>query len=644
MRVFLILWMVSHSLSAGNTGTIRGVVSDKETGDRLPGVNIIVEGTSIGAATNADGEYILRAVPAGTYTISTSMIGYGKVTMKKFRVFADSTMALHFDLVAQDLGGEEVVVVAERPLIEKDRTSSMFVYRPDDYKSSSGGRTKSQGDASVSVRGGRLNEVGVVIDGFVQDELTSSFNTEEYDRIYENEFKSAFHHPLSTFSIDVDAASYTNTRRYLMNGSLPPKDAVRIEELINYFTYDYAGPTDEHPFAVHPELAECPWNPDHHLLRIGLQGRRVDPSAMPPGNLVFLIDVSGSMDQPNKLPLVVSAFRLLVTQLRAMDRVSIVVYAGAAGLALKPTAGDRKKEILDVLDRLSAGGSTAGGAGIQLAYRVAEENFIANGNNRVILATDGDFNIGVSSTSELVRMIEEKRDRGIFLSALGFGMGNYKDGRLEQLADKGNGNYAYIDHLAEARRVFVNQMSGTLLTIAKDVKLQIEFNPARVKAYRLIGYENRLLAAEDFHNDKKDAGELGAGHSVTALYEIVPAGAAVDLPVIDSLKYQTHRLTSASADWLTLKLRYKMPQDTTSRLMASVFDRPLSTRMSEEMALASAVAEWGMILRDSEFQGKASLKNLLSRARKSMSFDPDGYRSEFVRLVEITKDLKNANP
>jgi Ca-activated chloride channel family protein len=390
----------------------------------------------------------------------------------------------------------------------------------------------------------------------------SDWNTEAYDRIYGNAFLAVAANPLSTFSIDVDRASYSNVRRFILGGQLPPKDAVRIEELINYFTYDYPQPVGDDPFSVTTELMTTPWNAQHKLVRIGLQGERIDSEQLPPSNLVFLIDVSGSMSSANKLPLLKSAFRLLVNELREDDRVAIVVYAGAAGLVLPPTSGDQKDRILDAIGALEAGGSTAGGAGLTLAYRQAMESFLVEGNNRVILATDGDFNVGPSSDAEMVRLIEERRDSGVFLTVLGFGTGNLKDSKMEKLADKGNGNYAYIDNLLEAKKVLVSELGGTLFTIAKDVKIQVEFNPEKVFAYRLIGYENRLLRNEDFADDTKDAGEIGAAHSVTALYEIVPVGAeaTVEIQGLDSLRYQT--VTRAPADrgdseLLFVKVRYK---------------------------------------------------------------------------------------
>jgi Ca-activated chloride channel homolog len=463
------------------------------------------------------------------------------------------------------------------------------------------------------------------------------FNTEEYDRVYENEFLEAINNPLSTFSIDVDTASYSNVRRYLSGNQLPPKDAVRIEEMINYFTYQYPQPQGAEPFSITTEMAACPWNAQHQLLLVGLQGRTMETKDLPASNLVFLVDVSGSMDRPNKLPLVQSAFKLLANQLRQQDKVSIVVYAGAAGLVLDSASGDQKAQILAAIDELKAGGSTAGGAGIQLAYEVAKKNFIKDGNNRVILATDGDFNVGVSSTSELERIIEEKRGDGIFLTVLGFGDGNYKDSRMETLADKGNGNLAYIDTMLEAKKVFVNQLTGTLFTIAKDVKIQVEFNPSKVKAYRLVGYENRMLKKEDFNNDKKDAGEIGAGHTVTALYEIVPAGSSEAFDKVDDLKYQKTTVTP-SDELLTVKIRYKEPKEDVSKLLTrQVTGKAGDSAASNNLQFASAVAEFGMLLRDSQFKGTSTYQEALAQAKAAKGTDDDGFRADFIKMIEMAQ-------
>jgi Ca-activated chloride channel family protein len=474
------------------------------------------------------------------------------------------------------------------------------------------------------------------------------YNTEEYNHIEENVFHAAARTPLSTFAVDVDRASYSNVRRFIRDGGSPPRDAVRIEEMVNYFSYAYPDPTGEHPFAVVTEVGAAPWNPRHQLVRIGLQGRRMPRADLPPSNLVFLVDVSGSMDEPDKLPLVQQSLRLLVNELSARDRVAMVVYAGAAGLVLESTPGDRKGEILDAIERLQAGGSTAGAQGIRLAYEVARRNHIAGGNNRVILATDGDFNVGVSSQGELVRLIEEKREQGTFLTVLGFGTGNLADARMEQMADHGNGNYAYVDDLMEGRKVLVTEMGGTLFTIAKDVKLQVEFNPARVHAYRLIGYENRLLADEDFNDDRKDAGEIGAGHSVTALYEVVPVGADSNVRVgtVDSLRYQRTDAEPAGAfgsEMMNVKVRYKAPDGEQSRLLSHAVQVPARDgATSDDFRFAAAVAAFGMVLRESEHRGRATVQQVLTLARGARGRDAEGYRAEFIRMVEDYGRIRTA--
>ncbi|MCH8243579.1 MAG: von Willebrand factor type A domain-containing protein, partial [Planctomycetes bacterium] len=468
---------------------------------------------------------------------------------------------------------------------------------------------------------------------------------EQYSAVSTNPFLLATEKPLSTFSIDVDTASYANIRRFLTGGSLPPRDAVRIEEMINYFNYDYPLPTGDDPFSVTVEVADCPWNADHRLARIGIKGWEFEDEDRPAANLVFLIDVSGSMQQPNKLPLVKKSLELLVSELADDDQVAMVVYAGASGLVLDSTPCKTRSTIFDALDRLQAGGGTNGAAGIQLAYDVAEENFIEGGINRVILATDGDFNVGVTSRDDLTSLIEEKAKTGVFLSVLGFGMGNLKDATLETLADKGNGNYAYIDTLNEAKKVLIEQMGGTLITIAKDVKIQVEFNPLVVSAYRLIGYENRLLAARDFNDDTKDAGEIGAGHTVTAFYEIAPVGIEPDLPDVDPLKYQEFAGEPSEAaetgELMTLKLRYKQPDGDVSRLMEfSVRDDGASLAdSSADFRFASAVASFGMLLRHSPHAGGWTLEAAAELAAESIGEDPAGYRREFLGLIERAADV-----
>ena len=473
-------------------------------------------------------------------------------------------------------------------------------------------------------------------------------NTESYDHFVDNPFRRVADHPLSTFSIDVDTASYAIVRRYLNQGQLPPPGAVRVEEMINYFPYNYAPPAegDPAPFAVHASVARCPWQKGHRLVRIALKGKEIRPDKRPLSNLVFLIDVSGSMRPPNKLPLLKQAMKLLVDRLGENDRVAVVVYASAEGLALRSTPGDQKEKILDALDRLAAGGSTNGGSGIQLAYQIARKHFIRGGVNRVILATDGDFNVGITDQSQLVRLITEEAKSGVFLSVLGFGSGNYKDSRMEKLADKGNGNYAYIDTLREGRKVLVEQMGGTLITIAKDVKIQVEFNPAKVAAYRLIGYENRMLRKEDFRDDKKDAGEIGAGHTVTALYQVVPVGVKFDdLPGARPLKYQRPNRPSNAAksgEMLTVWLRHKKPdgEKAAERSLTVADSQAALATAPADFRFAAAVASFGMLLRDSKYKGSYTFDAVAEMARSSQGPDPGGYRAEFVRLVEKAKSLK----
>ncbi|MEO0375450.1 MAG: VWA domain-containing protein [Cyanobacteria bacterium P01_A01_bin.17] len=469
-----------------------------------------------------------------------------------------------------------------------------------------------------------------------------TFNTEEYDRINENPFQRPTQAPLSTFSIDVDTASYSNVRRFVRQGQLPPKDAVRLEEMINYFSYDYPQPEGDQPFSVTTEVATTPWNAKNKLVQVGLKGKEL--TTQQPSNLVFLMDVSGSMRRANKLPLVKKSLCQLVQQLDGQDKVSIVVYAGNAGVVLEPTPGSQKTKIMEAINRLEAGGTTAGGEGIVKAYDLAKRNLLKDGNNRVILATDGDFNVGVSSDAELERLIEKKRDEGIFLTVLGFGTGNYKDAKMELLADKGNGNYAYLDNILEAQKVLVHDLRSTLFTIAKDVKIQVEFNPDKVQAYRLIGYENRLLRAEDFNDDRKDAGEIGSGHTVTALYEVIPAGVETDieLPDVDPLKYQKPQISDSGSDELMqVKLRYKAPTGRKSQLISQPITEGSGTigSASDNLKFSSAVAMFGMMLRESELKGDTSYASVLELARQSQGEDRRGYRQGFIDLVESSQKL-----
>lgn len=474
----------------------------------------------------------------------------------------------------------------------------------------------------------------------MKEEGNTASNTEEYNTIQENEFKNAIQNPLSTFSIDVDKAAYSNVRRFLGDNILPPKGAVRIEEMINYFKYNYPQPKGEVPFTVQTELSECPWNKEHRLLHIGIQGKSIDYDNLKPSNLVFLVDVSGSMEDPNKLPLVKSSLKMLLKELKKEDRISLVTYAGNAGLVLPSTSCSETETIEEAIDNLNAGGSTAGGQGIVLAYKVAKEHLIKGGNNRVILATDGDFNVGVSSTSELVSLIEEKRKDDIYITICGFGTGNYKDGRMEEISNIGNGNYFYIDNIQEAKKVFVTEMRANLFTIAKDVKIQTEFNPAYVESYRLIGYEDRLLNKEDFNNDKKDAGELGAGHTVTAIYEIVPVGSDSGSSGVDKLKYQDEgKLKEASLknnELMVLKLRYKPIHSDESKLITSVVtNQPVALdATSDNFRFAASVAEFGMLLRKSEYIKSVTYDDAIALARNASSGDAEGYRSECIRMME----------
>lgn len=466
-------------------------------------------------------------------------------------------------------------------------------------------------------------------------------NDESYDAFVENPFELTRSQPLSTFSIDVDNASYSNVRRMINNGQRVDKNAVRVEEMINYFKYDYPQPQNGDPFSINTEYSESPWNPKHKLLKIGLQGKNIPMDRLPASNLIFLIDVSGSMNAENKLPLLKSSFKVLLNQLRPKDKVGIVVYAGSAGMVLTPTSAEEKDKIIEALDHLLAGGSTAGGAGIELAYKLAQENFAKDGNNRVIIATDGDFNVGMSSTSDLQTLIEDKRKSGVFLTCLGFGMGNYKDNTLETLADKGNGNYAYIDNMQEANKFLGKEFAGSMYAIAKDVKIQIEFNPEYVKSYRLIGYENRKLKNEDFVNDKIDAGELGSGHTVTALYEVIPANVDSEFtPKETKLKYsQISKKKNFGDEMATVKFRYKKPDGDKSIEITKVIKEDKSS-VSPDFKFASSVAWFGLVLRNSELITKKDLSDIENLAKQGKNKDEEGYRSEFIRLIESYKTIK----
>ena len=489
----------------------------------------------------------------------------------------------------------------------------------------------------------RIRGAGSVSGNYgTKNSYTLNSSRETYKAIDEGGFKKTTKDPVTTFSADVDRASYSNVRRMLNYGQKPHKDAVRIEELINYFDYDYAPPAEggKTPLKATTTLSSCPWNPDNYLLRIGLQAKKIDFTKAPPSNMVFLIDTSGSMDEPNKMPLLKASFKLLLDNLRPEDRIAIVVYASQTGIALPSTPAKEKEKISKVIDDLVASGSTAGGAGLQTAYEVAEKNFLPKGNNRIILATDGDFNVGISSRDELQRLVEEKRNNGIYISVLGYGMGNYRDDMAETIANKGNGNYAYIDNFTEAKKVLVNEFGGTLYTVAKDVKLQLEFNPQYVKEYRLVGYENRALANEDFEDDKKDAGEIGAGHTVTALYELIPAKGATT----DGLRYQKQVKEGFANELAFLKIRYKDPVAKDAKSVEESTPIPFSltdlTQTDDDYRFAAAVAEWGMLLRNSKYKAKSSYKQVIDLAKNAIGKDEEGYRKEFIRLVELSEKIK----
>ncbi len=626
------------------TSSIYGKITDKSSNEEIPFANVILyknDTAKVAVATSdMTGSYSFKKLSAGTYKIKTVYVGFQAKIISKIKVI-DNKASLVNIVLSNNEGQklDEVQIVSySLPVADYDLKSGTTVTR-EEYQNMATQNINSVAGTTAGVykkakdgyhmRGGRAN---------------AEYNTEEYSRIYDNEFKDSKKDPLSTFSIDVDKASYSNVRRFITQNQLPQADAVRIEEMINYFSYNYPKPTNNQPFSITTEYTDCPWNKNHQLIHIGLQGKEIAMDNLPANNLVFLLDVSGSMESEDKLPLLKSGLRLLVEQMRPQDKVAIVVYAGAAGVVLPSTSGDHKDRIYDALEKLQAGGSTAGGEGILLAYKTAKENFMNKGNNRIILATDGDFNVGVSSDGELTRLIEKQREDGVFLSVLGFGSGNYKDSKMEQLADKGNGNYAYIDNILEAKKVLVKEMGGTLLTIAKDVKLQIEFNPTKVKGYRLVGYENRLLNNEDFNDDKKDAGELGSGHTVTAIYEIIPAGSTELIASVDKLKYQEGSNHSASEnnEVMTIKFRYKEPKESTSQLISHiVLDKKIPfSAATENCKFSCAVAEFGMLLRDSKFKGDSDFKRIIAMAKESKGKDEEGYRAEFIRLVEMAELLK----
>jgi len=620
--IVVCLVMLPSVLFAFGTGDISGTVTDSLTGDPVGYANVILLGTPLGAMTDTSGSFLIAGVPEGIYTVKVMMMGYTQRMLPGVKVKADSTTALNVMLTGAVVNAfEEVVITKKRPLIQSRSFAAFSCPNP---------QTR-----VLHFRGGRQ---GVVV-GKGCRRGAVVFNTEEYSRIVETDFLDAIRHPFSTFAADVDPASYANVRRFIMHDQLPPVDAVRTEEFVNYFDYNYPEPAEGKPLSISVEYSECPWDKTDRLVHVGIRGKRPEDKGSKPSNLVFLIDVSGSMEPADKLPLLKRAFRMLVKQLAPEDQISIVVFNTRAWMLLPSTPGSEKKTIAECIDALSAGGSTAGGAGIELAYEEAKENFIKGGNNRVILATDGDFNTGVSSTSELVRFIEKQRDEGIFFSVLGFGMGNYKDNRLQELADRGNGSHAYIDNILEAKKVLVSELRATLFTIAKDVKIQVEFNPAQVRSYRLIGYENRRLPDEDFEDDTKDAGEIGAGHTVTALYEIVPAGDRGVSPGTYKTKYVETVIKKAAAETdevLTVRIRYKEPDGGVSKELSAILrGKPKKlSETSDSFRFSAAVAEFAMLLRDSQYKGDATLDGIKKLAKASCGEDPFGYRAEFMSLLE----------
>lgn len=685
----LALSMLLCFVSMAQQKTITGIVSD-EVGP-LPGANVVIKGTNRGTQTDLDGKYSIVAAVGDklvfsfvgmndyTRTVGKSniinvtltgaakleevvVLGYQTQTKKSVKTASSVTVTSHSIQNSPNVGYIQPTQPKPTNIIIRDASLSkeepLYII---DGKVATASETKNLAPTAIAnitvlkdekatqLYGNRADKGAIIITTKPTDTIQPNDNHEDYEAFTENVFESPRTSPLSTFSIDVDNASYTNVRRFINNGQQVPKDAVRIEEMVNFFKYNYAQPTTEHPFSIHSEYSDCPWNANNKLVRIGLQGKNIDDSKLPASNLVFLIDVSGSMASENKLPLLKQSLKVLVNQLRKEDKVAIVVYAGAAGLVLPPTSGDKKMTIIDALEDLEAGGSTAGGEGIKLAYKIAQENFIPKGNNRVVLATDGDFNVGAASDNDMQRLIEDKRKSGVFLTCLGYGMGNYKDSKMEILANKGNGNYAYIDNIQEANRFLGKEFKGSMFAIAKDVKIQIEFNPAHVQAYRLIGYENRKLRPEDFKNDAIDAGELGSGHTVTALYEIVPKGTTSEFfAETEGLKYTTtndssvsgqakQTIASANADELaTIKFRYKKPDGDKSIEMVSTIANAVTdlNLASEDFKFCSAVAWFGLNLRDSKLVKNKSLKDIKSLAQQGKSDDAEGYKAEFIRLID----------
>lgn len=685
--------------------TLSGTVMDKETSETMPFTTIAVyqQGVLIcGTDTDFDGTYLFSNLEAGTYDVEASFVGYAALRMTGVIVMADKENILNFEMVESGEFLDEIAVVGYRtPLISRDHSYSGGTINSESIKTlptkninalaaTVAGLSTVNGD-DIHVRGSRNHSTYVYIDGVrvksedvdldnskrkrikaknqktkkqasqiklagknvkVNGEYSSKEikkikrelkrGSESYNHFVENAFTQVVNSPLSTFSIDVDRASYSNMRRFVQDGNLPPKDAVRIEEMINYFDYDISAETNDHPIGMSSTLTECPWNGDHQLLHLSMNADDLSKKEEKPSNFVFLVDVSGSMGSPNKLPLVIQSLELLVDQMKKTDRIAIVTYAGRSTVALPSTLASEKSVIVDALKALQSGGSTAGAEGILTAYKIASENFIKKGNNRVILATDGDFNVGTATEAGLEELIEEQRESDIFLTVLGYGMGNYKDDKMQILAQKGNGNNAYIDNIKEARKILMTEFAGTLYTVAKDVKIQIEFNPAVVETYRLIGYESRLLEVEDFDDDQKDAGEIGAGHHVTAIYEVIPVGAKSEYRKKGvPLKYLHTDLTGDDSEVCTIKMRYKKPsKDKSIKFDQAVLNRVVSLDdVSSEVKFALGVAECGLLLRESEYIADGSFADVLDLISDGLLNDPQEERAEFQSLVETMQAI-----
>ncbi len=668
----LLILLALHSAAQ----EIAGRILDDKKEPMINATVMVLQGEILkgGNVTDFDGNYVIKPLEPGIYKVLALSLGYDSLIVTDVVVSPNATTALNFNMTmirSHQLKSmciitykKELVNHNEKTqILRHDELRTMPASTVNDIASTgsavyqqnrggalnfAGGRTGNtqyQADGVEVVTSGIPANYGQVSGGVVNITPNAILPDESYKRNPENEFKNVKANPVSTMSVDVDRASYSNIRRMITEGRRPPADAVRIEEMVNYFSYDYPKPEGADPIAIKTELVDCPWKEGHKILHIGIQAIKVNKEDLPPSNLVFLIDVSGSMESPERLPLLIESMKLLVLNLRAADKVSIVTYAGNAGLVLPSTSGNQKQKILNALDRLRAGGSTAGGDGIKLAYKIAQDNFIKGGNNRVLLATDGDFNVGASSDNELEDLIVKERETGVYLTCLGVGTDNYKDSKMEMLADKGNGNYDYLDNLMEAQKTLVSEFGGTLFTVAKDVKAQIEFNPARVQGYRLIGYEDRLLNTEDFKDDKKDAGDMGAGHTVTVMYEIIPVGEkSRDVAGVNDLKYQAPAATEATNtdELATIKFRYKKTDGKKSTEMTHIITDKTTEwdEASENTQFASAVAMFGMLLKDSKFKGSSSYSDVIKMANGSMGGDKDGYRTEFVQLVKAASLLE----